>query len=186
LFTPTISASSWTSASSARSSPLAKAAPPVIPFALIEIPDLGVQTVRIIGTGAVEEARGQIRSWRPTPVRYAIVCETALTLENQSRSDAILVEAGERGSPTAGVYTRMFRRGESGCEPTAERQLLKTTENLVGTSGPSGHLRQGWLVAFCPGFGAKNRIALARLCELRPRCGACKSSLIEEDASTED
>jgi hypothetical protein len=134
---------------------------------------LARQLVRFVGAG-LDVARKHVTANRTTLDRYAIACDAAFTLDGK-RSDAILIEAGERGNRNAARYGFVYRPGEGDLGPMAqgERLLLEVVANpLFDTESK---------VVQCQKCRTNNRVALARLLTARARCGSCKQPLVIED-----
>jgi hypothetical protein len=101
----------------------------LVPFVLVELPE-ETKLLRIVGAGAVEQAKRQIAAWDPTPLRYVIAVEAKLTLQDQSAAAAVLVEAGEKGAPKGGQWLNNFRRS-GGTIERGERWFAKTVDNAL-------------------------------------------------------
>jgi hypothetical protein len=133
----------------------------------------GRQLVRFVGAG-LDAARKHVTANRTTIERYAIACDAAFTLDGK-RSDAILIEAGERGNRNAARYGFVYRPGEGDLGPVAqgERLLLEVVANpLINIESK---------VVQCQKCRTNNRVALARLLTARARCGSCKQPLVVEE-----
>ena len=112
----------------------------LVPFAIVEFTG-ETKILRIVGSGAIDQAKKQIAEWDPRPLRYAIAVEAKLTIDERSAA-AILVEAGEAGAPKGGQWLNNFVR-ENGAIEKRERWFAKAIDNaLVRTE-------------VCPSCGAK-------------------------------
>jgi hypothetical protein len=147
---------------------------PLIPFVLTE---RGL--TRIVGEGALDRARTLVGEQSGEIGSYAITAEALLTLEDGTKADAIIVEAGEKQIDDASVWARFIDR--NGKAKTNERIFIKLTENVfprdAKRQAPPDTQLEDYLVALCMKCQGANRVPLARVLQ-RPKCGECGTSLI--------
>lgn len=79
----------------------------------------------------LEGARSRVRH-TPRAVRYALVYEGAVELDDGSYADAVLLEFGERGCPSFSAYSLFEGRGEGDAFRWTEPAPAGEEEPLLG------------------------------------------------------